>query len=78
MIKDFVNSLLINKFEMKNMDELHYFLGIKIIHIPHGILLSKWNYIFNLLFKFGMKDCKPITTPFDNNLLINSENLICV
>ena len=38
-IKD-VKRLLRNKFGMKNMGELHYFLGIKMIRTPEGIWLS--------------------------------------
>ena len=28
-------------FDMKNLDDLHYFLGIKVICTPEGILISQ-------------------------------------
>ena len=34
-------SLLSGKFEMTDMKELHYFLGIEVIRIPVGIMISQ-------------------------------------
>ena len=39
---------------MKDMKELHYFLGIEAIRTPAGIMISVSDYIFNLLYKFGI------------------------
>ena len=36
-----VKSLLSNKFEMMDMKELHYFLGIEVIRSPTGIMSSQ-------------------------------------
>ena len=60
-----VKSLLSNKFEMMDLKELHYFLGIEVIRTTCDIMISQRHYNLNLLFKFGMKDCKPIATPLD-------------
>ena len=38
-----VKMLLSGKFEMKDMNELHYFLGIEVIRTDDGIMLSKHN-----------------------------------
>ena len=53
-----VKPLLSDKFEMTDMKELHYFLGIEVIWTPAGIMISQRDYILNLLYKFGMADCK--------------------
>ena len=37
-------SLLSNKFEMKDLGELHYFLGIEVIRTPDGLLLTQRHY----------------------------------
>ena len=63
-----IKKLLSSRFEMKDMKELHYFLGIEVIRTPDDIMLSQRHYILNLLYKFGMTECKPVTTPLDRNL----------
>jgi hypothetical protein len=53
---------------MKDLWDLHYFLGIEVIHTPEGILISQCHYVLNMLFKFGMADCKAISTPPDRTV----------
>ena len=60
-----VKSLLSNKFEMTDMKELHYFLGIEVIQNPTDIMISQHQYILNLLYKFGMTESKSVATPLD-------------
>jgi hypothetical protein len=60
-------------FEMKDLGDLHYFLGIKVIRTPEGILMSQRHYALSMLFKFGMAECKPISTPLDRT--VNVPNL---
>ena len=43
-----LKSILNTKLEMKDMDEVHYFLDINVIHTLRGILLCQHN-ILNLL-----------------------------
>ena len=57
-----IKKLLSIRFKLKDMKELHYFLGIEVIQIPNGIMLSQCPYILNLLYKFGMTKCKPVST----------------
>ena len=60
-----VKSQLPDTFEMKDLGDLHYFLGIEVIRTPDGILLSQRHYVLNMLYKFGMTECRPISTPLD-------------
>ncbi|MCO5597880.1 hypothetical protein L7F22_051965 [Adiantum nelumboides] len=53
---------------MKDLGELRYFLGIEKIHNEGGVWLSQKKYGLNMLMKYGMTDCKPISTPLDQNL----------
>ena len=62
-----VKSQLSDAFEMKDLGDLHYFLGIEVIRTPDGILLSQQHYVLNMLYKFGMTDCRPVSTPMDRN-----------
>ena len=52
-----VKILLYIKFEMTDMKEIHYFLGIEVIETLAGIMISQRHYIINLLYKFGMTEC---------------------
>ena len=64
-------------FEMKNLGEAHYILGIQIIRdrSKKCTMLHQSKYLMQLLEKFGMKDCRPVATPQDQNvkLLPNEE-----
>ena len=56
---------LATSFDMKDLGDLRYFLGIEVIRSPEGILISQRHYVLSMLFKFGMADCKSISTPLD-------------
>ena len=53
-----IKKLLFCRFEMKDMKELHYFLGIEVIWTLYGTMNSQRRYILNLLYKFGITDYK--------------------
>jgi hypothetical protein len=48
---------------MKDLGQLHYFLGIIVEHQPHNLFLQKQVYTLDLLEQAGMADCKPCSTP---------------
>ena len=50
-------------FELKDLGDLHYFLGIQITPSPHGLLLSQSKYASNVLHRFHMENAKPTKTP---------------
>ena len=58
---------LATKFEMKDLGQLKYFLGIKVARSKHGVLLSQRKYVLDLLTETGMLDCKPVETPMEMN-----------
>ncbi|MCO5564358.1 hypothetical protein L7F22_018018 [Adiantum nelumboides] len=63
-----VKALLCKQYDMKGLGELRYFLGIEMIRNEGGIWLSQKKYGLDMLMKYGMADCKPISTPLDQNL----------
>ena len=69
---DHVKSLLKQEFEMKDLGELRYFLGIEVIRTPKGIWLSHRQYALDMLSKYGMADCKPIAMPLDVNAKLSA------
>ena len=54
--------------DMKDLGDLHYFSRIEVIRTPVGILISQRNYVLSMLFKFGMADCKSISTALEKNI----------
>ncbi|KAG7640275.1 Zinc finger CCHC-type superfamily [Arabidopsis suecica] len=52
-----------NEFEMTDLGELSYFLGMEVNQDDEGIFLSQENYAKKLLKKFGMQECKSVSTP---------------
>lgn len=75
--RNFVKNLLSKKFNMKDLGEAHYILGIQLIRSSDGsIVLSQSTYLSNMLEQFGMSDCKTIATPTcggDTTIAANSE-----
>jgi hypothetical protein len=60
-----LQKIMIQKFEMSMMGELKYFLGFQIKQLQDGTFISQTKYIQDILKKFGMKDGKPIKTPWE-------------
>ncbi|MCO5560056.1 hypothetical protein L7F22_013662 [Adiantum nelumboides] len=68
-----VKALLHKQFDMKDLGELRYILGIEMIRNGSGIWLSQKKYGLDMLMKYDMADCKPISTPLDQNLKLRIE-----
>ena len=62
-----VKRILRQKFEIKDLGDLCYFLGIEIICTPDGIWMSQRQYAMDIFSKYGMTYCKPISMPLDQN-----------
>ncbi|PRQ17925.1 putative RNA-directed DNA polymerase [Rosa chinensis] len=58
---------LSKEFEMKDLGQLKYFLGIEVARSKKGILLSQRKYVIDLLAETGMLDCRPMETPIEMN-----------
>ena len=54
-----VQALLSSLLEIKDLGNMHYFLGIEVIHTPPGLLLTQRHYALNMLFKFGRQHVNP-------------------
>jgi hypothetical protein len=52
-----------NEFEISLLGELSFFLGLQICQRNQGIFISQTKYIREMLKRFRMEDCKPVTTP---------------
>lgn len=52
---------------MKDLGELHHFLGMYVQHCGDGLLHSQRQYMMDILARAGMVECKPCSTPVDTN-----------
>eukprot|EP00253_Pinus_taeda_P026476 PITA_26476 len=59
-------------FDMLDLGYVHYYLGIEVNQHSKFIFLSQKKYIKDLLNKFGMDECNPLTTPMEQNLKLTS------
>jgi Reverse transcriptase (RNA-dependent DNA polymerase) len=55
--------ILDNRFTIKDLGVLHYFLGIEVNPHDQGLLLTQSNYIYSILDKAKMQGVKPISSP---------------
>jgi hypothetical protein len=68
-----LKKLLKQKFEMKDLGELRYFLGIEVIQSPKGIRLLQRQYALNKLSEYGMTGWKPISIPLEQNVKLSAD-----
>ncbi|XP_042005728.1 uncharacterized mitochondrial protein AtMg00810-like [Salvia splendens] len=62
-----LNGSLFHEFEMKDLGNLKYFLGIKMLRSEGGIFLRQKKYVLDILVETGLIDCKPV----DTSILVN-------
>ena len=55
------------EFALKDLGDLHYFLGIEVKQIRDGILLSQEKYTADVLKRVGLENCKPVSTPISTS-----------
>ena len=58
---------------MKDLDMMHYFLGMGVWQNADGISLGQGKYVVEVLKRFGMMECKAMTTPMASNLKLLSD-----
>ena len=58
---------LAEKFEIKDLGSLRYFLGMEVACSKRGIVVSQHKYILDHLKETGMSGCRPADTPMDLN-----------
>ncbi|KAL4565872.1 hypothetical protein LXL04_029978 [Taraxacum kok-saghyz] len=70
-VSSFITSLA-NRFSLKDLGNLSYFLGVEVLPHPDGLFLSQSKYILDLLTKAKMSDCKPASTPLTPSVHLNT------
>ncbi|WVZ96725.1 hypothetical protein U9M48_042326 [Paspalum notatum var. saurae] len=54
-------------FAIKDLGELHYFLGIEVNKVSDGIILTQEKYANDVLKRAGMMGSKPVSTPLSTS-----------
>jgi hypothetical protein len=62
----------LEEFALKDLDDLHFFLGIEVSKINGGILLSQRKYAMDLVKRAGMNSCKIVGTPISTTEKLSS------
>ena len=58
---------MLKEFEMTDLGVMNYFLGMEVHQLNDGIFLSQRKYAMDVLRKFKMESCKPVSTPLAIN-----------
>ena len=66
LVSQFVTRLA-QRFSLKDLGNLSYFLGVEVVPYPSGILLSQRRYIQELLARTHMEQAKPVLTTLPTN-----------
>jgi hypothetical protein len=61
------------RFQMKELGELKHVMGLEIDRVREGLFLCQQKYTRDLLQKFGMVDCKPISTPMETKMRLRAD-----
>ena len=64
---------LASEFEMKDLGNLRYFLGMEVARNKTGISVSQRKYVMDLLKEMGMLGCKLVDTPMDPSLNLSEQ-----
>jgi hypothetical protein len=62
---DEIKRQLSQEFEMKDLGQMHYCLGIEVWREDGKTLITQSKYAKELIKRFNMNDCKPMSTPLE-------------
>ena len=58
---------LATKFDLKDLGQMHYFLGLEVWQHKGEFFLGHGRYTTEILKRFQMEDCRPMATPMITN-----------
>ncbi|KAM1496365.1 hypothetical protein ACFXTO_030979 [Malus domestica] len=62
-LMDVFKAEMMSKYEMTDLGLLHHFLGMGVIQTKECIFIHQRNYALSFLKKFGLQNCKSVSTP---------------
>ena len=73
LCKNFADNMQ-TEFEMSMIGELAFFLGLQINQLKNGMFISQTKYVKEMLKKFTMEDCKPVSTPMTTGCKLSKDD----
>ncbi|KAL8135853.1 hypothetical protein AgCh_010456 [Apium graveolens] len=73
MFDDF-KKVMTNEFEMTDIGQMSYFLGVEVKQNKDGIFMSQKKYAEQILKKFRMEECKQISTPAESSIKLSVDS----
>ncbi|XP_061352816.1 uncharacterized mitochondrial protein AtMg00810-like [Gastrolobium bilobum] len=73
MFCDFKKAMT-KEFEMTNIGEMSYFLGVEVKQMEEGIFMSQKKYAEEILSKFRMKDYKMVSTSIEPRMNLKADS----
>jgi Reverse transcriptase (RNA-dependent DNA polymerase) len=61
-------------FSLKDLEDLHYFLGIEVTSVDSGIYLTQTRYLHSILDRAAMAGAKPCKTPMQPGLKLSKSD----
>ncbi|KAL5810693.1 hypothetical protein ACOSQ4_027261 [Xanthoceras sorbifolium] len=74
MFEDFKRRM-VKEFEMTDIGIMAHFLSIEVVQREKGIFISQSNYAKEILKRFGMEKCNPVTTPVETGLELKNNKI---
>eukprot|EP00253_Pinus_taeda_P019413 PITA_19413 len=62
------------EFEMSMIGELSHFLGLQVSQTRAGLCISQSKFLKDMLKKYGMDDCAPMSTPMTTNCKLSKDD----
>jgi hypothetical protein len=56
------------RFQMTDLGEVNHILGLRVLRTDEQISIDQKHYVENILMKFGMDQCYPVSTPMETSL----------
>ncbi|GJU45727.1 uncharacterized mitochondrial protein-like protein [Tanacetum coccineum] len=69
-----IKAHLNDKFSIKDLGSIHYYLGIEFLRNKEGLALTQRKYAIELVKYVGLLDTKPSATPLDPNAKLSMDN----
>nr|XP_016465398.1 PREDICTED: uncharacterized mitochondrial protein AtMg00810-like [Nicotiana tabacum] len=71
---DQLKAFLHDKFKIKDLGQLHYFLGLGILYMSDGIIVSQRKFVLDLLKDYECLQCPPLTSPLDPTIKLKAKD----